>query len=188
MAPAVLCGVFAAVLLLLRIRISSGARMIRCRVSACIDAATGEVWDHLARLEDISLWSEAIVQAVCDGERSRGVGAERTCRLTGGVTIRERWLEWDEGRGFVYEGLGVPMVAKARNRWTVLPVGAQTLLVSEAEVSLKSGTVGRFASRLVAWQIRRVGQRTLAAFKYLVEEGEPPRVRHARLPAPAALC
>jgi len=27
----------------------------------------------------------------CDRELTRGVGAERTCDLRGGVTIRERW-------------------------------------------------------------------------------------------------
>jgi hypothetical protein len=162
--------------------------MIRCRVPACINATAAEVWDHLARLEDITIWSENVVEAVCDGERSRGVGAERRCRIGSGATIRERWLEWDEGRGFVYEGVGVSMVARARNRWTVIPAGEQAVLVSEAEVSLKGGIVSCIASRLVARQIERVGQRTLAAFKYFVEEGEAPQVRHSRLPAPSAVC
>lgn len=74
------------------------------------------------RLEDIQLWSEAVVAAHCDRAVSRGVGAERTCKLVGGVTIRERWLEWEEGRTFTYEGIGVPLVAMARNRWAVHPL------------------------------------------------------------------
>jgi hypothetical protein len=37
-------------------------------------------------------------------------------------------------------------------------------------------------------QLNRVGPRTLAAFKYLVEHGEPPRVKHAQLPRVAATC
>jgi hypothetical protein len=61
------------------------------------------VWARLARLEDIRLWSEAIVDARCEGDRSRGVGAERTCDLRGGITIREHWIAWDEGRSFTYE-------------------------------------------------------------------------------------
>jgi hypothetical protein len=62
---------------------------------------------------DIQLWSEAVLAAECQAETSHGVGAERVCRLTGGVTIRERWLEREEGRGFVYEEVGIPLVAIA---------------------------------------------------------------------------
>jgi hypothetical protein len=162
--------------------------VIRHSASVCIDAPAAAVWDRLARLEDIRLWSEAVIAARCDPEHSRGVGAERTCRLAGGVTIRERWLEWEEGTGFLYEGIGVPFVAKARNRWTVHPYGDQAMLVSEAEVWLKGGALGRVATPLVSRQIGRIGTRTLAAFKYLVEHGEPPRIRHSRLPVPAPAC
>ena len=142
----------------------------------------------MARLEDIELWSEAVISATCEGERARGVGAERTCRLIGGVAIRERWLEWDDGRSFVYEGVGFPFVAKARNRWTVHPRGDEALLVSEAEVWLKGGFLGRLRSPLVSLQIGRVAGRTLGAFAYLVEQGEAPPVKHSRLPIPAVAC
>ena len=162
--------------------------MIRHRASVCIDAPAIAVWERLARLEEIELWSEVVVAAECPAGRSRGVGAERVCRLVGGVTIRERWLEWDEGIGFVYEGVGIPLVASARNRWMVQPHGDQTMLVSEAEVRLKRRWFGRLLSMLVALQIRRVARRTLAAFAYLVEHGEAPAVKHARLPVPAQAC
>jgi hypothetical protein len=55
--------------------------MIRHTASACIDAPATNVWECLARLEDIPLWSEAVVSAHCDMDRARGVGAERVCRL-----------------------------------------------------------------------------------------------------------
>jgi hypothetical protein len=162
--------------------------MTRHRASVCIDAPATVVWDHLARLEEIEVWSEAVIAAECPADRSRGVGAERVCRLAGGVTIRERWLEWDEGAGFVYEGVGIPLVASARNRWVLQPHGHQTLLVSEAEVRLNGRLLGHLLSPLVSFQIRRVATRTLAAFAYLVEHGEAPPVKHARLPLPAAVC
>jgi hypothetical protein len=159
--------------------------MIALRMSACIDAPTDRVWDRLARLEDIRLWSEAIVDSRCVDGRDHGIGAERTCRLNGGVVVRERWLAWEEGRSFTYEGVGVPLVSLARNTWTVEPEGGRTLLTSEAEVLLKGGRLGSLLEPLVSYQIRRMGQGSLAAFKYLVEHGEPPRLRHARLaPAP----
>jgi hypothetical protein len=67
---------------------------------ACIDAPAELVWARLAKLEDIELWSHLIKRATCPGERSRGVGAERTCELAGNITILERWVAWDEGRSF----------------------------------------------------------------------------------------
>jgi polyketide cyclase/dehydrase/lipid transport protein len=142
----------------------------------------------LARLEEIRLWSDAMLDARCDGLLAQGVGAERTCDLRGGVTIRERWLAWDEGHSFTYEGVGIPLVDRARNTWIVEPEGDQSLLISQAEVVLKGGLLGRLFEPLVAFQLNRVGPRTLAAFKYLVEHGEPPRVRHAKLPRVATSC
>jgi len=104
------------------------------------------------------------------------------------TTIRERWLAWDEGRSSTYEGVGIPLLASARNEWGVQPEGDQALLTSRAEVVLKGGPLGRLLEPLVAYQLKRVGPRTLAALKYLVDHGEPPKVRHAKLPRVATAC
>ena len=154
----------------------------------CIEAPADEVWARLARLEEIQLWSEAVLDARCEGAVTRGVGAERTCDLRGGVTIKERWLSWNEGHSFAYEGVGIPLVAHARNEWTVQAVGNQTLLHSRAEVVLKGGVFGRLFEPPVARQFKRIGPRTLAAFKHLVEHGKPPAIKHAKLPRPATTC
>jgi ligand-binding SRPBCC domain-containing protein len=163
-------------------------RTIRLLASVCIDAPAERVWARLSRLEDIRLWSEAVLDARCEGALSQGVGAERTCDLRGGITICERWLAWDEGRSFAYEGLGVPLVARARNEWTVQPEGDQTLLVSRAEIVLKAGALGRLLEPIAARQLRRIGPQTLATFKYLMEHGEPPAVKHAKLPRATTAC
>jgi hypothetical protein len=135
----------------------------------------------LARIEDIKLWSETIRDSRCEGPVTRGIGVERTCDLVGGVTIKERWLAWEEGRSFTYEGEGLPLVAKARNQWTVQSAGDRALLTSQADVVLKAGLLGRLLDPFMRLQARRMADRTLAAFKYLVEHGEPPRVRHVKL-------
>ncbi len=147
------------------------AAVLALRSSVCIDAPLKKVWARLARLEDIRLWSEAIAEARCAEGRRHGVGAERTCRLRGDIVIRERWVAWDEGRSFTYDGVGVPLVARARNTWSVHAEGDRTLLVSEAQVVLKGGPVGRLLEPLLSCQIRGMGRRSLAAFKYLVETG-----------------
>jgi Polyketide cyclase / dehydrase and lipid transport len=159
--------------------------MARFTRSVCIHAPVGEVWERLARLEDIQLWSEAVTAARCDGAVSRGVGAQRTCKLVGGVTITERWLQWEEGRSLTYEGVGVPLVAMASNRWTVHPAGERTVLTSTADVSLEGGLL---LAPLVGPLFDRMATRTLAAFEHLVEHGEPPPGKHNNLPAAPAVC
>ena len=89
---------------------------------------------------------------------------------------------------FTYEGLGIPLVARATNEWTVQPHGERTLLISRAEVVLKGGLFGRLLEPMIARQLNRIGPRTLAAFKYLVEHGEPPPGRHSELPMSPIAC
>ena len=163
--------------------------MIKLSGSVCIDAPAELVWARLAKLEDIELWSHLIKRATCPGGRSRGVGAERTCELAGNITIQERWVAWDEGRSFAYEGTGLPLVKRARNVWSVRPENErQSLLTTDAEVELKGGTFGKLLEPFMAGVFRRMAPSSLAAFKYLVENGHPYEGRHSDLPAAAATC
>jgi hypothetical protein len=162
--------------------------MITLRASVCIDAPAPTVWAHLARLAEIVLWSEPIIAARCEGPRTRGVGAERTCTLKGNLTVRERWVAWDEGHSFTYEGFGVPLMHRATNRWSVQAQGAQTLLTSEAELELNGGPLGRMLEPVVGPLARRTAPSALAAFKYLVEHGHPYPGNAADLPRAPALC
>lgn len=163
--------------------------MIRLFASVCIDAPAAVVWERLARLEDIELWSEQIQHAKCQGRLSRGVGAERTCELVGNLVIQERWIAWDEGSSFKYEGSGLPMVKRASNAWSVHPESEQqSLLTSEAEVELKGGIFGKLLEPIMAAVFRRMAPNSLAAFKYLVENGHPYEGKHSELPRAAATC
>ncbi len=162
--------------------------MIKLFASVCIDAPTNVVWAQLAKLEDIPLWSEAVLHARCDGSVTQGVGAERTCEVVGNRTIREHWVAGDEGRSFAYEGFGIPFIKRATNRWSVLPHGDKSLLTSEAELELKGGVLGRILEPLVGPLMRRMAPNALAGFKYLVEHGHPYAGKAAELPRPPAAC
>jgi hypothetical protein len=154
--------------------------------TVCIDAPAAAVWDHLARIEDIALWSRGIVSARTVPGHERGVGAERICRLVGGITLTERWLAWNDGASFSYEGHGLPGVLVARNTWTVQSHGTQTVLRSEVYVQLKDGPLARLLDLIAKRQARRMGRQALGAFKYLVETGQASRGwSSARLPARA---
>ncbi len=162
--------------------------MIKLVASVCIEAPAASVWARLATLEDIQLWSEPVLHARCEGAVTQGVGAERTCELAGHRIVRERWVAWDEGRSFTYEGYGIPLMKRAVNRWSVLPQGDKSLLTSEAEVEIKGGVVGRILEPMLGPLMRRMAPHALAAFKYFVEHGQPYAGKASELPKATAIC
>jgi uncharacterized membrane protein len=154
--------------------------------TVCIDAPVAAVWDHLARIEDIPLWSRGIISARTVPGHERGMDAVRICQLVGGITLTERWLAWNEGASFSYEGHGLPGVRVARNTWTVESHGTQTIVRSEAHVQLKGGPLARLLDPIARRQACRMGRQALGALKYLVETGQAPADLSVRLPAPAS--
>jgi carbon monoxide dehydrogenase subunit G len=157
--------------------------MLTMTRSACIDAPVEAVWAVLSDLDAIHVWVDSIRHSSCP-EQDRGVGAVRLCELKQG-TIRETILEWDEGRSFTYRGEGAPMMKHATNRWSVEPHGTQTLVTTTAEVVLKGGVFGVLLQPLVKLMAQRMGARSLASLKYLVEHGHAYRgARRGLAPAP----
>src|SRR6516164_7703219 len=101
-------------------------------MSVCIDAPVSEVWAQLARLGDIRLWSEAVVDAHCEGMASGGVGAERTCDLRGGITVNER-----------------PSSQASQRSLTVMPPR------KSHDLELKGARINRLLEPIFARQVRR---------------------------------
>jgi hypothetical protein len=62
--------------------------------------------------------------------------------------------------------------------------------LDELEPELAAGREGRdgLLEPALKHQIKRVTPKTLAAFKHLVEQGEPPRVKHSKLPPAPVAC
>lgn len=163
--------------------------MIKLSTSVCVNAPAEIVWERLATLEDIPLWSKPVLRARCNGGVARGAGAERICELSGRLTIRERWTAWDEGRSFRYEGFGIPLVKRASNYWSVQAEGERrALLVSEAEIELKGGLLGRLLEPAMRASMRKMGVQSLAAFKFLVENGRPYEGPYSRIPPAPTGC
>jgi hypothetical protein len=162
--------------------------MIKLSASICIEAPAAIVWARLAKLEDIQLWSDAIIWARCDEARSQGVGAERVCAIAGNRIIREHWVAWDEGRSFQYEGVGIPLMQRAANRWSVIAQGERALLMSEAELEIKGGILGRMLEQILRPLMQRVAPQALASFKYFVEYGHAYAGKASELPPASASC
>jgi ligand-binding SRPBCC domain-containing protein len=162
--------------------------MITLFASVCIEAPAEAVWARLARLEDIQLWSEPVLHARSTGSVEQGVGAERVCELAGNQRVTERWVAWEEGRSFTYEGTGIPLIQRAVNRWSVIPQGERALLTSEASVTIKGGMFGRMLEPILGPLMRRMAPNALAGFKYLVEHGRPYPGKASDLPRVSATC
>ena len=141
--------------------------------SVCIDAAASNVWRVLAELDSVHLWVEPIRHSYCEGGLNHGKNAVRVCELGGGIAVKERMVDWVEGKSFAYSGDGAPLTKRAVNRWTVEERGSQTLVTTSAEVVLKGGFLGRLLEPLLAAIAARMGARSLADLKFYVENGRP---------------
>lgn len=160
--------------------------MIKMTGSVCIDAPVEKVWAVLSELEAIPLWVPAIKHAHCPNQ-SRGVGAARICELEQ-ATILETIIEWNEGRSFRYRGEGAPLMKAATNLWAVEAHGNQTLVTSTAEAELKGGVFGRLLEPLAGLLFKRLGARSLASLKYLVEHGHSHAGPARALPVAPSTC
>lgn len=156
--------------------------------SVCIEASTEAVWKALSDIENVTLWAEPILEAYCNSDIKRGVGAERTCKLRGNMTVREKWTHWQEGNSFTYIGYGVPMIKSAKNTWAIRSENDKTLLINETEIEFQGGVFGQLLEFVMGSSMRRMGPRTLAAFKYWVKNGYPFEGKHSSLPIAPVSC
>jgi hypothetical protein len=156
--------------------------------TACIEAPVDVVWAHLARLDQIHLWTDAIHRVSLSGECTAGVGAVRRCELRGKRTLHERVVAWTEGVSFTYESTDAPMMKLARNCWSVRAEGERTLVMSEAEIAFRGGVLGWLLGWIFVRLIELLLPNPLAKFKYWVEHGRPFSGKASKLPSPATVC
>ena len=162
--------------------------MLKMVGTVCIDAPNERVWSVLSDVKNISDWSEAVVSARVSSNAQRGIGTERVCELKNGITINERWIDWEEGRSFTYEGFNLPMVKSALNKWSIEESNGKTLLKTESRLEFKGGLLGRMIEPAMRFMAARMGADAMAAFKYLVENGRPFKGKHSALPRAPMSC
>ena len=112
-------------------------------MSACIEASTDQVWNVLSDISNVNLWVDPIISATCESDIKRGVGAIRVCELKGNMTIKEKWIKWDEGNSFTYQADETSFFKSATNKWTLKLDKGKTLITTESDVVLKGGVFGK---------------------------------------------
>ena len=162
--------------------------MMKLENQACIEAPIEKVWSVLADLEAVGDWVEVIKSAHCKGPQRQGVGASRVCELSNGLSIKEVWVAWDEGRSFQYEAVGMPLVKRASNRWRLFSENGKTLVKSEAELEFKGGVFSKPLAFVMKPFFQSMGRRTFAGLAYLIETGEPYKGKYRDLPLVPVTC
>ena len=157
-------------------------------MSACIEANKEQVWKVLSDISNVNLWVAPIISANCEGDIERGIGAVRICKLKGNMTIKEKWVEWDEGNSFTYYAEEIALIKSANNKWTVKSDKGKTLIITESNVILKGGILGKILESLMYLVSKKMGAESLAALKYLVETGKPFESNFSKLPRVPIVC
>ncbi|MEP2426107.1 MAG: SRPBCC family protein [Paracoccaceae bacterium] len=91
---------------------------MKITMSVCIRAPKSQVWKVLADVENIPLWSSAVVSAKAD-DKKPGIGTKRTCRLSNQSAIFEEWTDWNENESYTYRGFNLTLIESAQNTWSV---------------------------------------------------------------------
>jgi Polyketide cyclase / dehydrase and lipid transport len=164
-----------------------GRKLLVLKSTVCIEASPEQVWRYLSAVENVTLWVPAINKAWCETKTSRGIGTERVCELDK-FSVREIFVEWEEGESFKYVATGAPMIKTASNRWSLEDIEGQTLVTSHAEIVVKGGVFGRLLEPLIFLATKLGLPNALAPLKYHVETGKPFEGNAKDLPLAPAFC
>jgi len=89
-----------------------------------INAPIDQVWSKISNLADIQNWTKAVKESHFHTEKTRGIGAGRTCDVPGFGTLVENVLEWDEGKSFRLSLEGLPFfIGDSSGGWRVEEIG-----------------------------------------------------------------
>lgn len=163
--------------------------MLQINTTIEIDAPADEVWQKLAKLDDVQHWVESVRKSYYSSEQTEGVGAERICEVDGFGTLREKITDWHDGESLTYAVEGMPsIVRQGGSTWRVEAITPEKTRVSvTSQIETRYGVFGAlFANLMMKPQIARLLQNGLQSFKDFVEHSEPvtdssPRSLHAKV-------
>ncbi|MCF6343837.1 MAG: hypothetical protein L3J15_04055 [Devosiaceae bacterium] len=141
----------------------------------------------MSKIDNVDLWVPSIQQSYCEGNKTQGVDTIRICKLEK-FDIREKFVEWEEGKSFKYVATGAPLIKSASNHWSIKPVGNETLIVSYSEIIMKGGIFGRLLEPLIFLATKVAFPNALAPLKYYIETGKPYAGNVKDLPKAIAFC
>lgn len=165
-------------------------------MTSTFDVPANRVWEILGpQFGHIGEWASAITHSASDPELDTcsTTGAGRTCRsgVPGVGQVHEQLTAYDpDAMTLTYVATtGMPrFVKRATNTWTVTSAGPERCSVTIAPQLETSGVISKAFMAMFAWNLTRVGRRTLDDLRHYAEHDEPsPRKRRrlARTRTPA---
>ena len=140
-----------------------------------INAPVNDVWQKLAKLDDVQNFVDSVTKSYYNSEQKEGVGAARTCEVKGFGTLVEEIVEWKDGESLTYTVAGMPpMVKHAQSNWHLERKSHfQTTVTVTSSMETRYGVFGAFMERFVMKpRITRLLEDALSQFKSYVEHAE----------------
>ncbi len=140
-----------------------------------INAPVNDVWQKLAKLDDVQNFVDSVTKSYYNSEQKEGVGAARTCEVKGFGTLVEEIVEWKDGESLTYTVAGMPpMVKHAQSNWRLERKSHfQTTVTVTSSMETRYGVFGAFMERFVMKpRITRLLEDALSQFKSYVEHAE----------------
>ncbi len=137
-----------------------------------IESGADKVWEVLSDIGGVAKWAPTVNHAVTLTSAKSGVGCERECDVAGFGKIRERFVEWDEGRSYTYEVTDAGPMRYVRNTWSVDAAGEGSIVTVETDFRVKFGLLGALMVPMVGIMMRKQLKLSLAGLKYHVETGD----------------
>jgi len=128
------------------------------KVSHKSSAKPGACWALMCDFGGISRFNPALKEShLLEGSQSSGLGAERHCTLKDGRGyIRERVVEWEDGRGYKIEVTGGTLpVGDVTASLFVEPTASGSVLWMEMRYLPKWGLAGQILDRVMMRSMMR---------------------------------
>jgi len=149
--------------------------MLQITKTIDIDAPVNDVWQKLAKLDDVQNFVDSVTKSYYSSEQKEGVGAERTCEVKGFGTLVEEIVEWKDGETLTYTVEGMPpMVKHAQSNWRLERKShIQTTVTVTSSMETRYGLFGAFMEKFAMKpRITRILEDALSQFKNYVEQAE----------------
>lgn len=136
-----------------------------------INAPKERVWAVLADFGGIGKWAPNVAHSASLTAASNGVGCERSCEIPQVGSLREKIIEWDEGKGYRYEVSAIPgtPARSASTTWSTREEGDQTVVELASQFQLVGNEDD---NKMFLEQTRMLMSTTLAGLKQFVETGK----------------
>ncbi len=144
--------------------------MARIESSIEISADRDAVWAAVADLDNVAVWNPDVASSTCESEETVGLGATRTCHLSGGGLIEEVVSGWDDGRRLQFAIGSHGGIRSADMGLDRVATGDGTRVTATADYHLAFGPIGPVIDRIaVKRQMARMLERSLAGLKNHIE-------------------